>query len=202
MFSLQTSPKDHRPRHWLGFFSGGRRAHREAPCKETRPKHNIMFVGPAASAADAGKTRSRQRGGRGPPLQLSVLAGTRSATVTGTFFPLEAKLQPPQPINHFLISGLTSEQTEAQVLHVLIFKCMLTSNVGAPNRSHGHLARSPAPGGRPPDGESVSRTGAGKEEGGRRKGEGRWAGFWLKGAGTQWRLPDSENYRRASRQTW
>lgn len=40
------------------------------------------------------------------------------------------------------------------MLHVLIFKCMLTSNIYTLNRSYGHLARSPALRGRPPDGES------------------------------------------------
>lgn len=40
------------------------------------------------------------------------------------------------------------------MLHVLIFKYMLTSNIYTLNRSYGHLARSPVLRGRPPDGES------------------------------------------------
>lgn len=92
------------------------------------------------------------------PLSSSDAAcvGSRSATaplLTETFFSLEAKGSSP-PINHFVISHLTREQTEAQVLHVLIFKYMLTSNIYTLNRSYGHLARSPALRGRPPDGES------------------------------------------------
>lgn len=91
------------------------------------------------------------------PLSSSdaTCVGSQSATLlllTETFFSLEAKCSSP-PINHFVISHLTREQTEAQVLHVLIFKYMLTSNIYALNRSYGHLARSPALRGRPPDGE-------------------------------------------------
>lgn len=77
------------------------------------------------------------------------------------------------PINHFVISHLTSEQTEAQVLHVLIFKYMLTSNIYTLNRSYGHLARSPAMKGRPPDGESLQmrqKARKEKEEGRQRAG--------------------------------
>lgn len=85
----------------------------------------------------------------------ATCVGSQSATLlllTETFFSLEAKCSSP-PINHFVISHLTREQTEAQVLHVLIFKYMLTSNIYALNRSYGHLAHSPALRGRPPDGE-------------------------------------------------
>lgn len=86
-----------------------------------------------------------------------MCVGSQFATIlllTETFLSLEEKCSSSPPINHFVISHLTSEQTEAQVLHVLIFKYMLTSNIYTLNRSNGHLARSPVLGGRPPDGES------------------------------------------------
>lgn len=137
--------KDHRPA--LTAFQG-KPCYKEAPCKETQPKHNIMFVNHCVlsgvlkinaqrfaptRAAKRGKSSLVQLANAPPSLQRCAICCVPIChysilLLPETFFSLEAKCSSP-PINHFAIFHLTSEQTEAQVLHVLIFKYMLTSNI-------------------------------------------------------------------------